>query len=93
MATTIIITEEKCRFGKFWTFTIKESGEMVAEIDRYENGYRVFSGGGGVWYQTLIGTRTKKNAAFELAKKVVLESISGGIEFKLNIVRYVEKKS
>jgi hypothetical protein len=87
--TTIIMTEEKCRNGKFWTFTIKESGDIIAEIDRYEKGYRIFSGGGGAWYQSLVGTRTKKNAAFEFAKKVVRESIFGGIEFKLNAVRYV----
>ncbi|MBO7509945.1 MAG: hypothetical protein J6T35_02070 [Bacteroidales bacterium] len=90
MVTTIIITEYYGKNGKYWTFNIETgNGDQVAEIDRYEKGYKIYSG--GFPFKTEMTTRTKKDAAFEVAKDVVRNSMFGGIIFKHNVIRWHEK--
>ena len=82
-ATRIIMTDVLCRQGKYTKFTVKESGNLVAVVDRKGGKYVVFAG----WpFFEEVGTRTKKDSAFRLAKESILERIPDA-EFKFNAVR------
>jgi UDP-glucose 4-epimerase len=87
---TIIITEYYGKNGKYWTFNIGTgNGDQVAEVDRIEKGYKIYSG--GFPFKTEVTTRTRKDSAFEAAKDAVRKSIYGGVVFKFNVVRWHEK--
>lgn len=83
--TTIIITEYYGRNGKYWLFKIKGTGRKMAEVDRFEKGYKVYS---GEW-PSEVGHRTKKDSALEFAKQCVREQIEGEVEFKWNVMREI----
>lgn len=81
--TRIIMTEVLCSQGKYTKFTLKESGGMVAVVDRKEGKYVVFAG----WpFIEEVGIRTSKGSAFRLAKESVLKFIPDA-EFKLSVVQ------
>lgn len=81
--TRIIITEVLCRQGKYTKFTVKESGNLVAVVDRKDGKYVVFVG----WpFFEEVGSRTSKDSAFRLARESVLKFIPDA-EFKFNVVR------
>jgi hypothetical protein len=81
--TRIILTDVLCRQGKRTKFTLKESGKMVAVVNRKEGKYVVFAG----WpFFEEVGTRTSKDSALRLAKESVLKFIPDA-EFKLSVVQ------
>lgn len=85
--TTIIITECKNPYGKYWIFRNKENGQEVAEVDKKRksdfgwDGYVIY---GGSDCFTEIGRRSGKDAAMEFAKESVRELYLSNVEFKWN---------
>ena len=77
--TTIIITECKNPYGKYWLFKDKQTGRKYAEVDRFRGGYRLSE----------VGRRTQKRSAIEFAKRCIREQIAE-VEFKWNVM--VEKE-
>ena len=82
---TVIITEVTNPYGKYWLFRDKQSGRKYAEVDRFEGGYKIYS---GEWF-TEVGRRTRKDSALEFAKQCVREQIEGEVEFKWNVMREI----
>jgi len=84
MPKVVILTEVKCSDGSRHTrFTVKDDNKPVAYVRRNGEGkYEVWAG----WpFLDEIGSRTKKDAAIELAKKSVLKMCPNA-EFKLNVI-------
>lgn len=80
--TTIIITECKNPYGKYWLFKDKQTGRKYAEVDRVRDGYyKIYS---GEW-PSEVGRRTNKDSAIEFAKKCIREQIAE-VEFKWNVM-------
>lgn len=85
--TTIIITECKNPYGKYWLFKDKQTGHKYAEVDRFEGGYKIYS---GEWF-TEVGRRTNKDSAIAFARRCVRGQIEGEVEFKWNVMSIVER--
>ncbi len=84
MPKTIIITDVAFRDGrKHARFSVKDDGKSIAYVKRNRDGkYEVWAG----WpFLDEIGSRARKDAAIDLAKKSVL-NIYPNAEFKLNAV-------
>ena len=94
--TTIIITECKNQYGKYWEFRDKESGQVLAEVDKKSakefSGplYFVYTVRGGFLYET--SRHSKKDMAIEFAKQAIRDQF-GDTEFKLNVVKKTYKWS
>lgn len=87
--TRIIMTECKAWFGgRYVDFKVKDTGEHVAEVDRRDNKYVVFSVRGGL--MDIIGSAWTKSAAINIAQKDILELIPDA-EFKWNVVSVKER--
>jgi hypothetical protein len=84
--TTIIITECQNPYGKFWLFRDKQTGRKYAEVDRFEKGYKIYS---GEWLSE-VGRRTNKDSAIEFAKRCIREQIAE-VEFKWNVITIKER--
>lgn len=88
METTIIITECKNPYGKYWEFKDKQSGQIVAEVDRKRefNGlYFLYTLRGGFLYES--SRHRKKSTALEKAKESIREQFAGvDFKFKLNVM-------
>lgn len=81
MSPTIIITECKSPWGKYWVFNIKGTGERVAEVDRTDGGYTIFAGS----LHRQVGKRSGKDSAFSFAKRCILDRFPEA-EFKHNVI-------
>ena len=80
MATTIIMTEVKdSRFGNYVKFNVKGEGRLLAEVDRRDKRYVIFS------TYNEIGTRTQKDAAIKFAQDYIRGFIPDA-EFKWNVM-------
>lgn len=89
--TTIIITEVTNPYGKYWEFRDKESGQVLAEVDKKSKRefdgplYFIYTPSGGFLYE--IDRRSKKDSAIEFAKQSIREQFSGvDIKFKMNVI-------
>jgi hypothetical protein len=87
---TIIITECKNPYGKYWLFREKKSGQILAEIDKknereYGPGklYFVYTLRGGFLYET--ARRSNKDLAFKFVKRHILLQIRD-VEFKWDLM-------
>ena len=94
--TTIIITECKNPYGKYWEFKDKESGKVLAEVDKKSKRefdgplYFVYTTSEGFLYET--ARRSKKDSAIEFAKQFIREQFAGvDIQFKINVMQYKYK--
>ena len=81
--TRVVLTDVLHRDGKYTRFTVKDSGKSIAYVRRNRDGkYEVWAG----WpFLDEIGSRTRKDAAINLAKESVL-NLYPNAEFKLNAV-------
>lgn len=86
--TTIIITECKSPWGKYWNFKVKGTGKELAEVDK-----RRKSSFGYDAYVTYAGEcpseaarHSKKAMAMEFAKECCRRITGDDCEFKLNVV-------
>lgn len=99
MEATIIITECQNPFGKYWEFRDKQSGQLLAEVDKKKEKefgpgplYFVYTPRGGSWYET--ARHSKKGAALEFAKQSIREQFAGvDIAFKWDPMREIYKWS
>lgn len=89
---TIVITECTNPYGKYWEFRDKQSGQVLAEVDKKKEKdfgpgplYFVYTQSGGFLYE--IDRRSKKDSAIEFAKKCIREQIAE-VEFKWNVMSY-----
>ena len=91
METTIIITECVNKYArkaqKYWTFKIDGKGRNIAEVDRYDGGYKIYS---GEWTSE-VGRRTGKGSALEFAKRCIREQLGDGVKFRWNVMKEVYK--
>ena len=94
--TTIIITECKNPYGKYWEFKDKESGKVLAEVDKKSKRefdgplYFVYTMRDGFAYET--ARHSKKDMALELAKQAIRNQFAGDqIDFKWNVMRIKER--
>ena len=91
--TTIIITECKSQWGKYWHFKEKGTGKIFAEVDRTRksvqgyDGYIIYAGS---WPRE-VARHSKKDMALELAKQSCRDQATGDIEFKKNVITIKEK--
>lgn len=80
----IIISENKTKYGKYWLFSDKETGDVILEVDRKKewDGYIIYS-------DTLeICRRKKKETAFNWARKYV-RTLFPDAKFMYNAVTYI----
>lgn len=92
MEGIIIITECKNPYGKYWEFREKESGHILAEVDKKKEKefgpgplYFVYTSRGGMFCET--ARHSKKDVAIEFAKQSIREQFSGvDIKFKMNVI-------
>lgn len=91
MEGTIIITECSNPYGKYWEFKEKESGQVLAEVDKKSAKeftgplYFVYTPRGGMFCET--ARRSKKDSAIEFAKQSIREQFAGvDIKFKMNVM-------
>ena len=91
MEATIIITECTNPYGKYWEFREKESGNLLAEVDKKSKRdfdgplYFVYTPRGGRTYES--ARRSKKDSAIEFAKRSIREQFAGfDIKFKMNVM-------
>ena len=96
MEATIIITECTNQYGKYWRFNDKQSGQVLAEIDKKSKRefdgrlYFIYTPRGGFFCET--ARRSKKESAIEFAKQSIRERFAGvDIEFKWNVMQYKYK--
>lgn len=89
METIIIVTEIKNPYGKYWEFKDKESGQVLAEVDKKSKRefdgplYFVYTPRGGFLYES--ARRSKKDSAMEFAKQAIREQFAGfNLVFKWN---------
>lgn len=87
METIIVITECTNPYGKYWEFRDKQSGQVLAEVDRKKRSefdgplYWVYEPRGGFNYET--SRHNTKDQAIEKAKKNISEQFAGvDIKFK-----------
>ena len=76
----IIMTEVKSPYGKYTKFTIKGDGKIIAEVDRRDGKYVIFSA-----VANEIGSRTNKDSAIKFAQDYILGFIPNA-EFKWNVI-------
>lgn len=89
MATRIIITEcTNFQRKKCWIFTVKSSGNQIAEVDRVNGGYKVFLVDNGFYVPVAI--RTGKESALRFARKTITGLIPDA-EFKWNVLSVRER--
>ena len=92
MEGTIIITECTNPYGKYWEFREKESGQVLAEVDKKKEKefgpgplYFVYTPRGGMSYET--ARHSKKDVAIEFAKQSIRDWFAGvDIKFKMNVI-------
>ena len=96
METIVIITECRHPNGKYWEFSVKETGQVLAEVDKKKRSdfdgplYFVYTMNGG--FSDLQARRSNKDTAIALAKRVLREQNAGmDIVFKWNILTYKYK--
>lgn len=91
MEGIVIITECTNPYGKYWEFKDKESGQVLAEVDKKRKRefdgplYFVYTPRGGFLYES--ARRSKKDSAMEFAKQSIREQFAGvDIKFKMNVM-------
>lgn len=91
MEAIIIITECTNPSGKYWRFNDKQSGQVLAKVDKKSklefDGplYFIYTTSGGFLCET--ARRSKKDSAIEFAKKSIREQFAGvDIKFKMNVM-------
>ena len=92
MEATIIITECTNPYGKYWEFREKESGQVLAEVDKKKEKefgpgplYFVYTPRCGMSYET--ARHSKKDVAIEFAKQSIRDRFAGvDIKFKMNVI-------
>lgn len=91
MEATIIITECKNPYGKYWRFNDKQSGQVLAVVDKKSKRefdgplYFIYTPSGGFLCAT--ARRSKKDSAIEFAKQSIRDQFSGvDIKFKKNVM-------
>lgn len=97
MEATIIITECTNPYGKYWEFKDKQSGQIMAEVDKKKERefgpgplYFVYTIRGGFSYET--ARHSKKDVALEFAKQAIRDQFAGvQINFKWNAMRIKER--
>ena len=89
MEAIIIITEVTNPYGKYWEFKDKQSGQILAEVDKKSKRefdgplYFVYTTSEGFLYET--ARRSKKDSAIEFAKQFIREQFAGfDLAFKWN---------
>ena len=90
METIIIVTEIKNPYGKYWEFRDKQSGQLLAEVDKKKEKdfgpgplYFVYTPRGGFLYES--ARHSKKDVAIEFAKQAIREQFAGfNLVFKWN---------
>ena len=81
--TRIIMTEVKSPHGRYVDFMVKGTGEHVAEVDRRNGKYAVFSIRGGI--MDWVAEEWQKSRAINRAQKEILGFIPNA-EFKWNVM-------
>lgn len=92
MEGTIIITECKNPYGKYWEFREKETKQLLAEVDKKKEKdfgpgplYFVYTSRGGLFCES--ARHSKKDVAIEFAKQSIREQFAGvNIKFKWNVM-------
>lgn len=91
MEATILITECTNPYGKYWRFNDKQSGQVLAEVDKKSKRefdgplYFIYTPRGGFLCE--IARRSKKDSAIEFAKQSIREQFAGvDIKFKMNVM-------
>ena len=92
METIVIITACTNPFGKYWEFREKESGQVLAEVDKKKEKefgpgplYFVYTQSGGTLCES--ARRRKKDSAMEFAKQSICEQFAGvDVKFKMNVM-------
>lgn len=92
METIVIVTECKNPYGKYWEFKDKQSGQILAEVDKKKERefgpgplYFVYTPRGGFLYET--ARHSKKDVAMEFAKQSIREQFAGvDVKFKMNVM-------
>ena len=79
----VILTDVKSPYGFYTKFTIKGTGELIAEVDRRDGKYVLFGGPKNRFSEIL--RRSSKQSAIQLAKDYIRGFIPDAI-FKMNVM-------